>query len=186
MTTDEELRKAATAAFKAAQPRDTVEKSSRHSKITGDFAEALVLYWLSKHGYECAWVDHIGIDLIAWTKDGSQRMGISVQCRSRYPGTEREAVSLHPFEDAHEPCNSLGLTPYAAIVVDGADFIRCFLVPIDHLDTIAGGKKPRLWLMSDRSLERCRGGPKVHWFEYKLDQSRWLAQVGTKTGTADR
>jgi hypothetical protein len=25
-----------------------MKKSTRHSKITGDFAEALVLYWLSK------------------------------------------------------------------------------------------------------------------------------------------
>ena len=28
-----------------------MKKSTRHSKITGDFAEGLVLYWLSKHGY---------------------------------------------------------------------------------------------------------------------------------------
>jgi hypothetical protein len=28
-----------------------VTKSSRHQKITGDFAEMLVLYWLSKSGY---------------------------------------------------------------------------------------------------------------------------------------
>lgn len=40
-------------------------KSSRHSKITGDYGEALVLYLLSKYGFECARVDHISIDLIA-------------------------------------------------------------------------------------------------------------------------
>ena len=40
-------------------------KSSRHSKITGDFAEGFVLYLLSKRGFECARVDHMGIDLIA-------------------------------------------------------------------------------------------------------------------------
>jgi len=43
----------------------TMIRSSRHSKITDDFAEALVLYWLSKSGCECATVDHTGIDLIA-------------------------------------------------------------------------------------------------------------------------
>ncbi len=37
-----------------------LSKSSRHSKITGDFAEHLVLYWLSKYGFECAKVDHTG------------------------------------------------------------------------------------------------------------------------------
>jgi hypothetical protein len=117
-----------------------MEKSSRHSAITGDFAEALVLYWLSKHGYECARVDHTGIDLIAFKKDGSERMGISVQCRSRYPGTEKISVSLHQFEKARVPCDLFRLIPHAAIVVDGANVIRCFLLPLDHLDTIAGGK----------------------------------------------
>jgi hypothetical protein len=150
-----------------------MEKSTRHSKITGDFAEALVLYWLSKIGYECACVDHTGIDLIAWTKDGSQRMGISVQCRSCYPGAEKRAVSLHEFEDARVPCNSFGLIPYAAIVVDGADVIRCFLLPLDHLETIARGKKPRLWPMTERFLEDRRDDPKVRWFELKLGQYRW-------------
>jgi len=118
-----------------------MEKSSRHNVITGDFAEALVLYWLSKHGYECACVDHTGIDLIACTKDGSQRMGVSVQGRSRYAGTEKRSVSLHKFEKARVPCKSFGLSPYAAIVVDGAHVIRCFLLPLEHLETIAGGKK---------------------------------------------
>jgi hypothetical protein len=150
-----------------------MEKSSNHRKITGDFAEALVLYWLSKYGFECACVDHTGIDLIACTKDGSQRMGISVQGRSCYPGAEKRAVSLHEFEKARVPCKLFGLTPYAAIVVDGADFLRCFLLPLDHLETIAGGKKTRLWPMSEHFLEDRRDDPKVRWFEYKLDQWRW-------------
>lgn len=42
-----------------------VSKSSRHSKIAGDFAEALVMYWQSKYGFECAKVDYTGIDIIA-------------------------------------------------------------------------------------------------------------------------
>ena len=40
-----------------------LKKSTRHSKITGDFAEGLILYLLSKHGFECAKVDHVGMDL---------------------------------------------------------------------------------------------------------------------------
>jgi hypothetical protein len=34
-----------------------VIKGPNHSKITGDFAEALVVYWLSKYGFECARID---------------------------------------------------------------------------------------------------------------------------------
>jgi len=71
-----------------------MKKSTRHSKITGDFAEGLVLYWLSKYGYECARVDHTGIDLIANAPDDSERLGISVKCRSRYDGTETSSVNL--------------------------------------------------------------------------------------------
>lgn len=28
-----------------------ITKSTRHAKITGDFGETLVLYWLSKYGF---------------------------------------------------------------------------------------------------------------------------------------
>jgi hypothetical protein len=42
-----------------------INKSSGHAKITGDFGESLILYWLSKYGFECALVDHTGIDIIA-------------------------------------------------------------------------------------------------------------------------
>ena len=58
-------------------------KSSRHSRITGDFGEALVLYWLSKYGFECARIDHTGIDLIARNPHMHELMGISVKSRSR-------------------------------------------------------------------------------------------------------
>ena len=40
-----------------------VIKSTRHAKITGDFGEKMVLYWLSKYGFECALVDHTGIEI---------------------------------------------------------------------------------------------------------------------------
>ena len=151
-----------------------MKKSSRHSKITGDFGEVLVLYWLSKNGYECAWVDHIGIDVIAIKKDGSERMGISVQGRSRYPGTEKIAVNLHQFQEARVPCELFGLIPHAAIVVDGGKVIRCFLLPLDYLETIAGGKKVRVWPMTERFLEARRNDQKVRWFELaEHAQSRW-------------
>jgi hypothetical protein len=57
-------------------------KSSRHSKITGDFAEALVLYWFSKHGFECARVDHTGMDIIARNPHSEELTGPSVPNRS--------------------------------------------------------------------------------------------------------
>ena len=58
-------------------------KSTRHSKIAGNFGEALLLYWLSKHGFECATLDHTGIDLIARNPHNDEVMGISVKSRTR-------------------------------------------------------------------------------------------------------
>ena len=71
-----------------------ISKSTRHAKITGDFGEALVLYWLSKYGFECAPVDHTGIDIIARNPHTNEVMGISVKSRSRTEGPEEEYVSI--------------------------------------------------------------------------------------------
>jgi hypothetical protein len=154
-----------------------VKKSTRHSKITGDFAEALVLYWLSKHGYECARVDHTGIDLIARSTDGPEVLGISVKCRSRYDGTEKAAVSLPPdgFEKARGACAAFGCVPYYAIVVDGADAIRGFLVPLGRLLEIAGGKPDgiRYWQMAAPNLEAYRTDPLVQRFELRTAVCSW-------------
>ena len=69
-------------------------KSSRHSKITGDFGERLILYWLSKYGFECTFVDHTGIDLLARNPRTEELMGISVKSRSRNKGTEKTEVTI--------------------------------------------------------------------------------------------
>ncbi|MDQ0885931.1 Holliday junction resolvase-like predicted endonuclease [Paenibacillus sp. V4I9] len=65
-----------------------VTKSSRHSN--GNFAENLILYWLSKHGFESALVDHVGIDIIARNPNNDEVMGISVKMRSRKTGEKKE------------------------------------------------------------------------------------------------
>jgi hypothetical protein len=154
-----------------------MEKSTRHSKIVGDFAEALVLYWLSKFGYECACVDHTGIDLIACSKDGSERMGISVKARSRYDGTEKESVNLplDGFQKARETCKAFGCTPYYAIVVDSINGIQCFLLPLDRLEQIAtgSGSKTRYWQMREKYLNDYRVDPAIRWFELQPTSSSW-------------
>lgn len=60
-----------------------MDKSTRHSKITGDFGENLILYWLSRSKFEALLVDHTGIDIIAYQKSTKKRFGISVKSRSR-------------------------------------------------------------------------------------------------------
>jgi hypothetical protein len=141
-----------------------VIKSSCHQKITGDFAEMLVLYWLSKSGYECARIDHTGVDIIAAARDGT-RMGISVQCRSRTPGTENSSVNLHEFEKARAACGPFGCVPYSAVVVDRAGTISCYLLSLDYLESIAGGKSTRTWPMNEKFLKQCHDDPKIARFE---------------------
>lgn len=154
-----------------------MNKSSRHSKITGDFAEALVLYWLSKAGYECARVDHTGIDLLAFSKDHSKRIGISVKCRSRYDGTEHTAVNLPPdgFLKAQVTCEIFGCEPYYAIVVDSTKGIQCFLLSLDHLQQLATGTDDRMryWQMSDEFLQRCCTDREIQRFELHLENQLW-------------
>ncbi len=149
-----------------------MKKSSRHSKITGDFAEALVLYWLSKSGYECACVDHTGIDLLAFSKVRSERRGISVKCRSRSEGTERASVNLpfDGFEKAREACRTFECEPYYAIVIDDEKVIRCFLLPLNHLEKIVTGSNERMqyWQMGAESLKSYYADEKIEWFELQI------------------
>lgn len=154
-----------------------MKKSTRHSKITGDFAEALVLYWLSKYGYECARVDHTGIDLIARDPSSTEVMGISVKCRSRYEGTEKESVNLPPdgFEKARRACEAFNCVPYYAVVVDGSETIRCFLLSLAHLEKVAGGTGDgmRYWQMSDQRIAEYGTDPLVRGFELRTVKCSW-------------
>jgi Holliday junction resolvase-like predicted endonuclease len=103
-------------------------KSTRHSKITGNFAEHLVLYWLSKHGFECANVDHTGIDIIASNQSyASEVMGISVKRRSRNTGKEGTYLSVpnKNFEKFETARKAFCYKPYFAFVVDEANRDKC-------------------------------------------------------------
>lgn len=153
-----------------------VSKSSRHSKITGDFGEVLVLYWLSKHGFECALVDHTGIDLIARNPHTKEIMGISVKSRSRYIGTERESLSIpkDDFKKIRAACEAFGCIPYFAIVVDAKDSLRGFIVSMSHLLKLFPiGKSVSAWRMTPRHLEKYRHDRAVKFFEFQTTAGRW-------------
>src|SRR5437667_9320111 len=107
-----------------------VIKSTRHAKITGNFGEAMVLYWLSKYGFECALVDHTGIDIIARNPHTQEIMGISVKSRSRKEGTEQAYITIpnDNFTKAKAACAAFGCVPYFAIVIDAGEIIRAFIL----------------------------------------------------------
>lgn len=132
-----------------------VNKNTRHSKITGDFTENLVLYWLSKYGFECANVDHTGIDIIANNPITKEVMGISVKSRSRNEGKEGQYLSIpnDNFEKVDSACKAFNCIPYFAIVIDEESSINVFILSKEKLlnyfpmkKTVVGWKMTKAWL----------------------------------------
>jgi Holliday junction resolvase len=154
-----------------------IAKSSRHAKLTGDFAEHLVLYWLSKYGFECARVDHTGIDLIARNPKNGVRMGISVKSRSRTEGKEKDnvRVEVEQLRKAAAASQTFGCTPYMAIVVDGGNLLRCFVLPLKTFYALYPSSKTRDigWAMNEKALARYYEHPEVKIFEFMSDTKRW-------------
>lgn len=151
-------------------------KSSRHSKITGDFAETLVLYWLSKYGFECARVDHTGIDLIARNPQSDKPLGVSVKGRCRMAGTEEAVVNIPAdnFRKAKSACAAFGCVPYFAIVVDAGDIVRGLILPMDKLLALCPlRQRGSYWKMSKADLTRYAEDPEVKTFELQARTTRW-------------
>lgn len=154
----------------------TLRKSTRHAKITGDFGEALVLYWLSKYSFECARIDHTGIDLIARNPHTQELMGVSVKSRSRAVGTERSGLRIPAdnFEKARDACEAFSCAPHFAIVVDAGTTIRGFLLSMEHLlalHPVAGSGTS--WKMGEKHLSRYAADPEIKTFELQTATPRW-------------
>jgi Holliday junction resolvase-like predicted endonuclease len=163
------------------QLRD-VQKSSRHSKITGDFAEALVLYWLSKYGFECARVDHTGIDLLARNPHTKELMGVSVKARSRDLRHADESITLaaDSFDKAQAACRAFDCIPYFAIVADVRDMIRVFLMPMTHLLKVCPVReRGAYWKISKRYLDKHYEDPEIMIFDFKTNTHRWWDERGS-------
>lgn len=151
-----------------------IKKSPRHSKITGNFGENLILYWLSKYNFECANVDHTGIDIIAKNTHTKELMGISVKSRSRSEGTESESLTINNknFDKARKACKSFGCVPYFAIVIDAKDKIYCFILSMKKLLRILPPKKNNLyWKMGKDSLGKYYKDSEIKMFEFTYNNN---------------
>ena len=156
-----------------------IVKSTRHAKITGDFGETLVLYWLSKYGFECASVDHTGVDIIARNPHTQEIMGISVKSRSRREGKESELVNIPngDFGKVEAACKAFGCEPYFAFVVDAGNMIRGFILPMNRLlKLFPKGKTVSAWKMTEAYLKRYERDPEIYSFELRTDTKRWWVQ----------
>ena len=156
-----------------------INKSTRHAKIAGNFGETLVLYWLSKYGFECASVDHTGIDIIARNPHTLEVMGISVKSRTRTQGTEGESLTIPSdnFEKAEAACAAFGCIPHFAIVVDAGEVTRGFILPMSRLLTLFPKSKVASYFkMTKRYLKEYAQDPEIQTFEFQTKTTRWWGQ----------
>lgn len=158
----------------------------RHTKIVGDFGEHLILYWLSKHGYECAHIDHVGIDLIATHPSGGERLGISVKSRDiQRPKSVGAPINIMKNTDKeldkiHSACEAFGCIPWLAVVVDQnterhEKRIHGFMTSFEHfLAMHQPNTKMLSWKMSDKALESYRQDERVKMFVCDYEGGGWL------------
>ena len=153
-----------------------IQKSTRHSKITGDFAETTVLYWLSKYGFECAQVDHTGIDLIARNPKTDELMGISVKARSRSAGTERSYLGIpnDQFEKVDAACKAFLCNPYFAILVDAGDLITFYIISKEHLLGMHPmGNRVCSWKMTEVWQQKYLDDPEIKTVSFRYSTDTW-------------
>lgn len=153
-----------------------VKKSTRHSKITGNFGENIVLYLLSKYGFESANVDHTGIDIISRNSKTNELMGISVKSRSRAGGTEGSYISIpnKNFDKVEKACKAFNCVPYFAIVSDEKDKIYVFILSMEHLlKLFPKREKICSWKMTYKYIEKYAQDKEIISFEFNYKNHNW-------------
>ena len=112
---------------------------TRASKQLGDFGEGLVTYALIRKGFEVAYVDHVGADLIA-EKSGN-RHAVSVKTRLFRDGSKESRVVV--VEDDHIKrlegfSKQFGMIPVFAQVICIADekVIHLFMMSVSKIRNV--------------------------------------------------
>jgi hypothetical protein len=126
---------------------------SMHSAISGEYAEALVRFELSRDGWEAFTCRGAGIDILAVDSSGKRRIGVSVKNRDRRDvegssttvfGTRTGVTNKADEKVAkfEQVCKSLEAEPWIAVVTITDTFhyahitsLRHFLNAFDRLKT---------------------------------------------------
>jgi Holliday junction resolvase len=151
-----------------------VKKSPRHSKIAGDFFEHLIMYLLSKNGFECIHVDYIGIDVIAKNPHTKKVMGISVKGRTRTGEQTKDRVKISNgnFDKMKTACETFNCRPYLAIIVDAEKSITGVITSLDNIEKKYPPTKSNLnWNMN--SIDTYRSDDNCKVFEFNEGIHKW-------------
>lgn len=111
-------------------------KQTRAPKLLGDFGEGLVTYALILKGYEVAYVDHVGADLIAEKK--GKRFAVSVKTRLFRKGSRESlgfVVERGHIQKLENFADQFGMVPVFALLVCLSDehLIHLIIMPVDEL-----------------------------------------------------
>lgn len=120
--------------------QNTQERDGRWAKQFGDFAEHLTMYVLGQlNDMSVALIDHVGADVIAIKRDGSEeRYAVSVKGRN-IPPTEGKNYnfSQRDIDKLEETAEMLKMTPAVSFVfvdeMEGAKKIRVFVAELANI-----------------------------------------------------
>jgi len=159
-----------------------IEKSTRHSKIVGNFGEQFVANWLSRSGWEVALVDHTGIDIVAFdSKNPDKRIGITVKSRTRDAGTENSPVYILKKNNGDRKkvmatCKGFACEPWVAVYVETDNKSDLYLTSLAHYDMAYRGtcaKATDDWKMTDTDQHKYKSDPEVHHLHNEITESNW-------------
>jgi len=160
--------------------KTSIIKSTRHSKIIGDFGELKICNWLSRSGFEIARVDHTGIDIVAYNKKTGKRLGITVKSRTRCEGSECESVNLLSNREkdrmkVEEACKAFACEPWIGIYVETADFADIYLMSLSHYDN-GYRKKDKIlddWKMTEKYKQLYNSDEQIKHLHIKFELKHW-------------
>jgi hypothetical protein len=119
-------------------------RQTRSPKQLGDFGEGLVTYTLIRKGYEVAYVDHVGADLIA--EKNRRRYAISVKFRLFREGSNESRMVVISYEHINKLetfSRQFSMIPLFAQVVSIADErkIHLFITSVEYIKNILPKRK---------------------------------------------
>ena len=130
-----------------------VENSSRHSKITQDFAEAAVFYWLSKCGFKCSKVDQKGIAIIAKKPNMKERFGVLVKIGNGETNRELVSISERELKKVKIDCTALKCIPCIAVLIEQKEETWILMSTLKHLSEMQPyGTATVAWKMTQAGM----------------------------------
>jgi len=157
-----------------------IMKSTRHKKIIGDYGERLVCNWFSRSGFEVSFVDHTGIDVIAYNRSTNERLGISVKARTRDIGKEKDYVGIfrrgknkNDRQKLLDACIAFACEPWIAVYVETSDFGDLYLTNLGNFDKRYGGTD---WKMGEKHRELYDKDPNIKHIRFEFHTTSWWSK----------